>query len=200
MSGSNQKYLFVGLGNPGIKYSRNRHNIGFMVIQEYINSCNLEIRDMKFGMGCETPSAIFIMPDTYMNNSGKAVKHYLGKVKMDPSNVCVIQDDMDLEKGRVLLKFNGGDNGHNGIKSINEHIGSKDYYRLRVGVGRPFEGVDPADYLLSDFSPEETEVIKGAIQRAAEGIDMIIKDGFIKAMNKINRTKNQIKKEEKIND
>lgn len=171
-----------------------------MVIQEYINSYNLEVKDMKFGMGCETDSAIFLMPDTYMNNSGKAVRHYLGKVKMDPSNVCVIQDDMDIEKGRVLLKFDGGDNGHNGIRSINTLIGSKDYYRLRVGVGRPIDGIDPADYLLSDFASEEMEIIKGAVQKAAEGINMIIKDGFIKAMNKINRTKNQTKKEEEIND
>ncbi|MGB9599181.1 MAG: aminoacyl-tRNA hydrolase, partial [Myxococcota bacterium] len=195
-----QKYLFVGLGNPGVKYSKNRHNVGYMVITEYINSSKLEIREMKFGAGCETSSAIFIMPDTYMNNSGRAVRHYLWKVGMNPSNICVIQDDMDIERGRVLLKFNGGDNGHNGIRSINTLIGSNKYYRLRIGVGRPYEGVDPADYLLSDFSPEEMDIIREAIGRAADGIDIIIKDGFIKAMNKINRTKNPSKKEEEIND
>ncbi len=195
-----QKYLFVGLGNPGDRYIHHRHNIGYMVLSEFLKTRDIEIVKMKYGVGAETPSAIFLMPDTYMNNSGKSVKHYLPKVQNNPDRLCVIQDDMDLEFGRMILKFDGGDNGHNGIKSINDYIGTNKYYRIRVGVGRPPSGIDPADYLLSDFGLEERDAIKDAIKRAVEGIDMILRDGFIKAMNKINRTKNQSKKEEKIND
>ncbi len=200
MASSNSKYLFVGLGNPGSKYSRNRHNIGFMVLERFLFDGKYEISDMKHGRGVITDSAIFLMPDTYMNNSGRAVRHYLGKIGMNVSNICVIQDDMDLNTGRVLLKFDGGDNGHNGIRSINDNIGSQDYYRLRIGVGRPPEGIDPAQYLLSDFSKEEMDIIEEAVLHASEGLGIILKDGFIKAMNRINRVKNKNMKEEKIND
>jgi len=200
MAGYHQKYLFVGLGNPGEKYSRNRHNIGYMVLTNFLKSAGVSLREMKFGLGAEWDNAIFLMPDTYMNNSGKAVKHYLSKIGMRTLNLCVVQDDMDLELGRVLLKFDGGDNGHNGVRSINASIGSNEYYRLRIGVGRPPEGVDPADYLLSDFLQEEKEVIDMAISRASEGIDIILKEGFIRAMNKINRSKQTNKKEEEVND
>jgi len=165
-----------------------------------LKSSRIGIEEMKYGTGANTDRAIFIMPDTYMNNSGKAVRHYLGKVGMDSSNLCVVQDDMDLDLGRLLLKFDGGDNGHNGIKSINSSIGTNEYYRLRIGVGRPPEGVDPADFLLSDFLSSERSVINEAIDNAASGIETILKEGFIKAMNKINRSKQKSKKEEEIND
>ncbi len=197
---SQQRYLFVGLGNPGERYSGNRHNAGYMVLSEFMRIADIGIGRIKYGTGAETSSAIFLMPDTFMNNSGKAVKHYLPKVGNNPERLCVIQDDMDIETGRVILKFDGGDNGHNGIKSINNLTGTNQYYRLRIGVGRPPEGVDPADYLLSDFHPEERDIIRDSIKKAAEGIDIILKEGFVKAMNKINRTKNQSKKEERIND
>jgi PTH1 family peptidyl-tRNA hydrolase len=200
MAGLHHKYLFVGLGNPGERYSRNRHNVGYMVLESFLKSSRIGIEEMKYGTGANTDRAIFLMPDTYMNNSGKAVRHYLGKVGMDSSNLCVVQDDMDLDLGRLLLKFDGGDNGHNGIKSINSSIGTNEYYRLRIGVGRPPEGVDPADFLLSDFLSSERSVINEAIDNAASGIETILKEGFIKAMNKINRSKQKSKKEEEIND
>lgn len=201
MSAFQKKYLIIGLGNPGERYTNNRHNIGFMVISNYLTSAKIKMVDMRYGRGAETDDAIFLMPNTYMNHSGEAVKYYISKkMNNDTSRVCVIQDDMDIEIGRVLLKFNGGDNGHNGIRSINNLTGTNQYYRLRIGVGRPPEGVDPADYLLSDFLLEEWEIIKDSIKKAMEGINIILKDGFVKAMNKINRTKTQSKKEERIND
>lgn len=200
MAGSHSKYLIIGLGNPGPKYSGNRHNIGYMVLKRFLIDNGYEIKDMKFGRGVDTASAIFLMPDTYMNNSGKAVRHYLGKIGMNISNMCVVQDDMDLETGRIILKFDGGDNGHNGIRSINNLIGSREYFRLRVGVGRPPLEIEPVDYLLSDFSAEELGSIEKAILEASFGIGLILQDGFIKAMNTINRGKNKKKKEEEIND
>ncbi len=178
----------------------NRHNAGFMVLSEYFKTAKIEIKQMKYGYGAETSEAIFLMPDTYMNNSGIAVRHYLSKIGNNPSNICVIQDDMDIEIGRLLLRFNGGDNGHNGIKSINNSIGTDQYYRFRIGVGRPPEDLDPADYLLSDFYGKEREIVWEAILRASSGVEIILRDGFVKAMNKINKTKNQSKKEEQIND
>ncbi|MCX7944821.1 MAG: aminoacyl-tRNA hydrolase [Deltaproteobacteria bacterium] len=196
---SQEKYLIIGLGNPGRDYLHNRHNVGYMVINEYLKSTGIKISKMKYGFGVETPRAIFLMPDTFMNNSGTAVKHYLAKIGGDSNKLCVVQDDMDIELGRVILKFNGGDNGHNGIKSINNSIRTNKYYRIRIGVGRPPEGMEPADYLLSDFLPNELEAIKNGIKKASDGLDIIIKDGFIKAMNQINKTKRQNKKEENIN-
>lgn len=200
MSNSIGKYLIVGLGNPGAKYAQNRHNIGFMVISSFLKSHSIEINEIKYGWGALTNSAIFLMPDTFMNNSGKAVKHYFMRIQNDGERLCVIQDDMDIEPGRVILKFDGGDNGHNGIRSINSSIGTNKYYRLRIGVGRPPEGIDPADYLLSDFQKDEMDVIENGIQKAQEAIDIILRDGFVKAMNQINRKNNKSKKEENIND
>lgn len=200
MAGYHSKYLFVGLGNPGPRYSRNRHNIGYMVLNRFLIDNGYEIEDIKFGKGVDTASAIFLMPDTYMNNSGSAVRHYLGKIGMNVSNMCVVQDDMDLETGRVILKFDGGDNGHNGVRSINNSIGSREYFRLRVGIGRPPQGIDPVDYLLSDFSLKELGSIEKAILEASFGVGLILRSGFIKAMNTINKRRNKSKKEEEIND
>lgn len=160
-------FLVVGLGNPGTKYERTRHNAGFLVLDEIANkyknegfvekgnyySANINIRRNKLEL---------IKPVTYMNLSGEAVKKVIGKLAaqyedFSPSkHLIVIHDDVDLEPGRIKVKDKGGDGGHNGIKSIVEHLGTSNFVRVRVGVGRPEYGT--ADYVLSDYTKEEFDV------------------------------------------
>ena len=157
-------YLIVGLGNIGEKYQNTRHNIGFLVI-DYItknlnatnaNNSNFQSTLLKSGYN------LFSKPTTYMNNSGIAVKNIIDYYKVDLENIIIIHDDLDLPFGTVKFKIGGGHGGHNGLKSLDSHI-TKEYIRVRVGIGKPQDKEDVANYVLSDFSKVEFEELNSRI-------------------------------------
>ncbi len=152
--------IIACLGNPGKKYAGNRHNAGMIIGAEIARRYTITIHkkehDAIMGIGTiDGYECLFVMPQTYMNNSGIAVQKVLSYYKENPQNLIVLHDEIELQFGHVKLKFGGGHKGHNGIRSIQQHIGTPDFYRIQIGVGRPIDGTPVADYVLSDFTTEE---------------------------------------------
>ncbi len=183
--------VIVGLGNPGRRYARTRHNIGFAAVDAVAAAFGLEISREKhqslIGIGMlDREKLILAKPQTYMNESGRAVAAILRDVCAAPADLIVIHDELDLPLGSVRIKLGGGHAGHNGLRSIIEHIGSADFIRVRVGVGRPGGGVDAADYVLSPFEPEERDAAEKSIALALEAVKALLALGATKAMNIFN--------------
>ncbi len=167
--------LFVGLGNPGSQYENTRHNIGFKVIDKLVDDSSArDISKTSFqGKLYRSPNSLFLKPTTFMNLSGKslqAVKHFY-KVELD--EVIVIHDDIDLPFGAVRFKKGGGHGGHNGLKSIDAHI-TKEYLRVRVGVGKPEHKSQVSDYVLHDFSDEEAKTLDKLIAHVVEACKLLV--------------------------
>ena len=183
--------LVVGLGNPGEKYAGNRHNIGFMVVDHFADSTGIGINKNKFkssyGNGRIDDIKIhLIKPDTYMNKSGEAVKEISSFYKIPLENIIVIHDEMDLPLGRLKIKSGGGNAGHKGLNSISQHLGSDDFTRIRIGVGKPVTKNSRTGYLLSDFSSDEKEIVNDSIEKASEAVLEILRTNLATAMNKFN--------------
>jgi peptidyl-tRNA hydrolase, PTH1 family len=184
--------IIVGLGNPGRKYERTRHNAGFMAVDEMAKALRVEITQEKhhalIGRGrAGSEATILAKPQTYMNESGRAVGAILRSAYAAVSDLIVVHDELDLPLGSVRVKIGGGHGGHNGLRSIIEHVGSPDFIRVRVGIGRPAGGTDPADYVLSTFSGEERAVAAEAIEKAGEAAATIVREGPARAMNIFNQ-------------
>ncbi len=183
--------LVVGLGNPGEKYAGNRHNVGFMVIDHLAEIKGIGINKTKFrslyGSGKIDNNKIhLIKPSTYMNKSGEAVKETTSFFKIPVENVIVVHDEMDLPLGKVKVKQGGGTAGHNGLKSIEKNLGSRDFKRVRIGVGKPQNKNRRTGYLLSDFSSQEYDILNDSIDKAAKAVIEIITNNVSTAMNKFN--------------
>ena len=190
--------LIVGLGNPGKVYAHNRHNVGFHCLNYFAkrHSIRFERRQWRARIGIgEVAGAKLLVakPHTFVNLSGKAVGCLASKYHISPSDLLVIYDDLDLPLGKIRLRQSGGSGGHKGMKSIISALGSEDFPRIRAGIGRPqAEGLSNIDedvivnYVLSDFSPQEEEVIKSAIVTVAEAIDCFLAQGIEAAMSKFN--------------
>ncbi len=179
-------YLIVGLGNICEKYQNTRHNIGFLVVDymtknlniSNVNNSNFQSTLLKSGYN------LFSKPTTYMNNSGIAVKNIMDYYKVDLENIIIIHDDLDLPFGAVRYKIGGGHGGHNGLKSLDSHI-SKEYIRVRVGIGKPINKEDVANYVLSDFSKEQFEDLNSRIiPHIASSIDAIKEYGIDEVKSK----------------
>lgn len=182
--------IVVGLGNPTTRYERTRHNIGFRVLDVLSTGC---VWDERFsGLTCKTSLAelaidsdaereIWLLkPQTYMNASGLSVRALLRSVGVDPSHLLVIHDELDLPLGKVRLKWGGREAGHNGLRSLSRELGTRDYCRLRVGIGRPakeFVG-QLADYVLQTFPPAEEALLDDLVQEASTAIRLVLKVGF----------------------
>ncbi|HEY6477544.1 MAG TPA: aminoacyl-tRNA hydrolase [Polyangia bacterium] len=187
--------LVVGLGNPGPEYQDNRHNLGFKVVDELFARAR-PIRSgpaprAKFGaeLGEVTIAGervLLCKPMEYMNVSGQAVARVAGFWKVPCSEVVVVHDELDLPFGRLKLGAGGGHGGHNGIRSLLADLGDASFARVRVGVGRPTPGHDPANYLLSNFSRAEAKELPDLIGAAADAVEAIVKSGLTTAMNKFN--------------
>lgn len=166
--------LVVSLGNPGRKYMLNRHNIGFMIGEAIIQRYSIPVKTQKFSSFCgkgtlDDQEVVMLFPQTYMNNSGTAVKAALEFYRMEVNDLVVIHDEIELPFGELRLKIGGGHKGHNGIRSIMHEIVSGDFLRIRFGVGRPENPhVSVADYLLSDFFPEEKVEIQKRMPEVVE--------------------------------
>lgn len=174
--------LIVGLGNPGARYEFTRHNLGFLVVQELAERHGVVIGEKRFrcrlGRGkIGDTEAVLALPQEFMNLSGLAVRDLLSGLSLDLESLLVVHDDIDLPLGKIRKKLRGGDAGHRGIRSIIVEVGSEEFMRLRVGIGRPPEGEDPADYVLSPFFEEEIAAAEEQISRAARRLEEIISGG-----------------------
>ncbi|MBE7411678.1 MAG: aminoacyl-tRNA hydrolase [Leptospiraceae bacterium] len=176
-----QKLLIVGLGNPGKEYAFNRHNIGFMVIDELGKKYNVSFQSDKnsiFGkIELENKFIFLLKPTTYMNLSGNPVSSFLSKNGILPNCMLVVHDEIDIPFEDIRLKFQGGHAGHNGLRNIIDRVGSKDFHRLRFGVGRPPRSdFSVADFVLSNFTKEEKEKLYGLLNKSILEIDKWIKN------------------------
>ncbi len=183
--------LIVGLGNPGLAYRHNRHNVGFMVADALANKLEIPLKRVKFkaqiGNGkLEDIPIIIAKPLTFMNNSGEAVAPLVRYFKVPLERLLVIHDDMDLPLGTLRMRPSGGSAGHNGMLSIFDKLGTNAIPRLRVGIGRPPGRMDPADYVLQDFPKSDEELLKMVIAQACEAALAFITNGLEKAMNTYN--------------
>lgn len=173
----------IGLGNPGTKYSQNRHNVGFMMVDRLASHFGLS---WKFDRQLEATAAkadrfILLKPQTFMNECGRVVGYLLNQAEVAPDEIWVVHDDTEVPFGQVRVKLGGSSAGHNGIKSIDEAIGA-DYWRLRVGIGRAPEGTDLSAYVLSDFSQTQKKVLPIIIDRVSQYLIESIEDSQLQAI------------------
>jgi PTH1 family peptidyl-tRNA hydrolase len=185
--------LIVGLGNPGRQYIRNRHNIGFRVVDHYAHVHAINFGKMQhnamlaLGRNRET-RIILAKPQSFMNDSGRAVSALLKFYKVPIEKMLVIYDELDLPFGAIRLRQDGGAGGHNGMRSIITQLGGNNFPRLRIGIGRPPGRMDPAAFVLQDFNKDETIEVEVIVDRAIKAIDTFIVDGIAQAMNQFNST------------
>ncbi|RJQ37681.1 MAG: aminoacyl-tRNA hydrolase [Dehalococcoidia bacterium] len=186
--------LIVGLGNPGNKYAKNRHNLGFMCISHFAREHGIALDKSqamaRLGSGqVDGEKVVLARPQTFMNDSGESVSRLLAKFRVEMDDLLVIHDDLDLPVGKIRLRKDGGSGGHKGINSITACLGKPDFYRLRVGIGRPTDSNEAGviAYVLSDFTPEEAKIIDKAVAVASKTILAFITGGPEAAMNKYNR-------------
>jgi len=187
-------YLILGLGNPGRRYEFTRHNIGFMVLEKIAAQWEVDLKQKSFDALWNRGkiagiNVLLAMPQTYMNLSGNAAIKLLAYFKMDISNLIVIHDDLDLPFGKLRLKTGGGDAGHKGLKSIATCLGSADFMRVRMGIGKPSDRVPVEDYVLQRFDSGEMDLLRRMVQLAAEAVTDIVQSDMQQAMAKYH-TKN----------
>lgn len=187
------KYLIAGLGNIGSEYSNTRHNIGFMVLDALAKASNISFNDARYGSVAEVKhkgrTFILLKPSTYMNLSGKAISYWLQKEKIPLENLLVIVDDIALPLCTLRLRAAGSDGGHNGLKSIDEILGTKDYARLRFGIGGDFPKGYQVDYVLGEWTSEESKQLPESMKAAFDIIFSFGTIGIERTMNFFNKRK-----------
>ena len=184
-------YLIVGLGNPEEEYSKTRHNMGFNTINKLAEKYNIEVKQKKFqalyGSGIiNNEKVILLKPQTYMNLSGNSVKEVIDFYKIDLKNLIVIYDDMDIEPGKIKIRKKGSAGGHNGMKSIIQQIGTENFGRIRIGIGRPTHKGDEINYVIGAIPEDEVLKLEDGTEKAKEAVVDLIKNGIDDAMNKYN--------------
>lgn len=190
-------YLIVGLGNPGSEYADNRHNIGFQCIDCLARAYNVGLREKKrlnalVGKGdVEGCPVVLTKPLTFMNKSGQAVQRVSHWYRIPPEHILIIHDDLDLPVGRMRLRPGGSSGGHKGIRSIIAELGTKDFARLRIGIGRPEWG-EPADYVLNDFDPQQEKVMDTVRDWVVDLVPLLLEEGIEEAMNVFNGKQVQV--------
>lgn len=185
-------FIIIGLGNPGKDYINTRHNVGFQVIDKIANDYNINTTKFKhkafIGEGTIGGEKVMLVkPQTYMNLSGESVKEIISFYKYTADDIIVIYDDTSLPLSTAKIREKGSAGGHNGIKSITNHLGSDVFKRIKVGIGEKPSGWDLADYVLSKFSKDDQPLIANGIDKAAEAVEIIISQGIQEAMNKTNQ-------------
>lgn len=184
-------WLVVGLGNPEARYARNRHNVGHMVVELLAgragsrltrHKARAQVAEVRLGLlpgGAPGPRVVLAEPAAFMNLSGGPVKALAQFYGIDPTaRLLVVHDELDLPAHQLRLKRGGGEGGHNGLRSVSQALGTRDYARLRVGVGRPPGRQDPADYVLSDFPAREREELAVTLEQAADAVEAVVTAGF----------------------
>ncbi|MEO8830532.1 aminoacyl-tRNA hydrolase [Lapillicoccus sp.] len=185
-------WLVVGLGNPGPAYVGNRHNVGSLVVRELADrhgagafkahrsrAAVAETRLGSGGAGLPAPRVVLAVPTTYMNESGGPVAGLLRYFSVDLEHLIVVHDELDIPAGAVRLKRGGGEGGHNGLRSVSTSLGTKDYLRVRVGIGRPPGRMDPAAFVLKDFGPAERKELPFLVGDAADAVESLVAEGLL---------------------
>ena len=188
-------WLVVGLGNPGDEYAATRHNVGQMVIDHLAKRRNVklsshksrsDIAAYKLGVGVDAHSIILAKSKSYMNESGGPIKALATFYSVEPTNIIVLHDELDIPYAAIRAKVAGGDNGHNGLKSLTSSFGTADYFRVRLGIGRPMGQQDPGDFVLKQFSKEEKKDLEEFIERGADCVEFLIEKGLDLTQSKFN--------------
>lgn len=184
-------FLIVGLGNPEPEYDKTRHNMGFHTINKLAEEYHLEIKKNKFQGLYETTiidekKIILLKPQTYMNLSGECVKAFVDFYKIPEDKIIIIYDDMDIEPGNIKIRKKGSSGGHNGIKSIIQNLGTEEFPRVRIGIGKPQYKDKAIDYVIGSIPEEETQKLQEGVKKAKAAIMEILKNGIDTAMNKFN--------------
>ena len=188
-----ESYLVVGLGNIGLEYSKTRHNMGFMVLDAWSQASNTAFNTMRYGDVAEIHlkgrTVYLLKPSTYMNLSGNSVRYYLQKLPIPTDRLLVICDDINLPFGKLRMRKNGSDGGHNGLKNIAECLETENYARIRMGVGHEFSTGAQADYVLGNLSEEEMKEMDNLSEKVIQGVKDWIFVGADRAMNVLNAKK-----------
>lgn len=182
----------VGLGNPGKKYEHTRHNVGFMVIDELLQRHQWDLNKKKFNgkyamEHVQSEKVILLKPQTYMNLSGESIRPLMDYYDIAVEDLLVIYDDLDLPAGKIRLRQKGGHGGHNGIRSTIDHLGTKEFKRVRIGVGRPVSPIPVVDYVLGGFSKEQQEDVVSSIKKSADACESWLNHSFSEVMNEYNQ-------------
>ncbi len=183
--------LFLGLGNPGKRYQKSRHNLGFCVLHSLAKRLKVDIKTKRYksfmGRGRIGKKRIVLaQPLTFMNNSGVAAASLVRGLKISLKNLVVVCDDIDLPVGKIRIRKKGSSGGHKGLESIIQYLKSNEFPRLRLGIGKPPQEMDPKEYVLKNFTKEENLLVKKAIDKARDALILLVKDGIVPAMNKYN--------------
>lgn len=185
------KYLIVGLGNIGPEYAHTRHNIGFDVVEHLADEAGVSFKNDTLGDLAEIKhkgrTLILLKPSTYMNLSGKAVRYWMEKHKIQPENLMVIVDDLHLDLGKMRLRDKGSDGGHNGLKDIQEKLGHNQYIRLRMGIGKDFHPGQQVQYVLGKWKAEEKDAVEKMIKKASGAVKSFTVMGLKLTMDQLNR-------------
>ncbi|MGH3307433.1 MAG: aminoacyl-tRNA hydrolase [Nocardioides sp.] len=190
-------WLVVGLGNPGPAYAGHRHNAGYLVVEELASRMESSFRSHRTGRadvvegrlgmpGAPGPRIVLARPRCYMNESGGPVKALATFYKLEPEQLVVVHDEIDIPFGTLRVKLGGGDNGHNGLRSLRSALGTGDFYRVRAGVGRPPGRQDVADFLLSNYSTTERKELPFQVDRAADAVESLVTDGLAETQQRFN--------------
>lgn len=188
-------WLVIGLGNPGAEYAKTRHNVGQMslaLLAERIHvsfsahKARAEVAEGRLGIGIDAPKLILARPRSYMNESGGPAVALRDFFSVDAEHIIVLHDELDLPMGSIRVKRGGGDNGHNGLKSLTKSLGSADYLRVRLGIGRPPGQQDPADFVLRPFASSEKDALALLIDRGADAVESLIANGLEKTQSSFN--------------
>jgi|SRR5438874_13508957 len=198
MPEDNPPWLVVGLGNPGPSYARNRHNVGFMVADVLADRLRVrfgrhrrtvaEVAEGRLGFGVDAPMLILAKPLTYMNLSGGPVAGLARFYKVPLTRIVALHDELDIPYGRLRLKVDGGEGGHNGLRSMSRSLGSREYVRVRFGIGRPPGRQDPADFVLTDFTGAERKELEYLLDRTADAVEAVVTKGLEAAQNAFHAT------------
>jgi PTH1 family peptidyl-tRNA hydrolase len=191
-------WLVVGLGNPGPAYAGHRHNVGYLVDDVLAERMGSPFRTHKSGradvvegrlgpVGAETPRVVLARARSYMNESGGAVSTLAKFYKVPPERIIAVHDELDIPYGALRIKLGGGDNGHNGLRSMRTSLGTGDFYRVRVGIGRPPGRQDPADFVLSNYSATERKELEINVVEAADAVESLVADGLEQTQQRFNR-------------
>ncbi len=184
------KFLIVGLGNPGCEYDKTRHNTGFMVVDAFAKEVGTDFQDRRYGYVAETSvkgrKLFLLKPTTFMNLSGNAVRYWLGKENIPIEHLLVIVDDLSLPLGKLRLKGNGSNGGHNGLGHIQQVIGTQQYARLRVGIGNEFQRGMQVEWVLGKYNSDEMQILEPAIKTAGDIIKSFSLAGIDVTMNQFN--------------
>jgi len=192
-------WLIVGLGNPGAEYKGNRHNVGQMVLDELAgrlgtgfktHKARAQVLEGRLGIG--GPRVVLAKPMSYMNVSGGPVAALASFYGIGPDHVVAVHDEIDIPFNTVKLKTGGGEGGHNGLRDISRALATKDYLRVRVGVGRPPGRMETADYVLRDFAAAERKELPFLLDEAADAVDMLVRDGLTAAQQKFHPAKSEL--------